>query len=53
VNAFVKLTSCFDNDFEYNLQFTAKQIRDDKATAQAYLRKTSDVWSAGDDRYAY
>jgi hypothetical protein len=31
VNSFIKLTSSFDNDFEYNLQRNVKQVRDDKS----------------------
>ena len=53
VSSFIKLMSSFDNDFEYNLQRNAKQFCDDKEMAKAYLTKASDLFSAGDARYAY
>jgi hypothetical protein len=53
VNTFTKLSEFFGNDAEYNMRRNEKKLRELKKTAKIYLDMKSDLFSAGNSRFAY
>jgi hypothetical protein len=53
VNTFTKLSEFFGNDAEYNMRRDEKKLRELEKTAKIYLEMTSDLFSAGNSRFAH